>query len=114
MWSVVERTALAEAEVEYADVESDMIWVKFPVTEGPADLAGAFVVIWTTTPWTIPGNRAIAFSSRYAYGLYEVATAENDFGPQPGEKLIFAKRLAEESAAKAKLTFNFVRDIEAR
>ncbi|APO73732.1 isoleucyl-tRNA synthetase [Rhizobium etli 8C-3] len=113
MWSVVERTALAEAEVEYADVESDMIWVKFPVAEGPAALAGAFVVIWTTTPWTIPGNRAIAFSSRYSYGLFEVATAENDFGPQPGEKLIFAKRLAEESAAKAKVTFNFVRDIKA-
>ncbi|OAP48601.1 isoleucine--tRNA ligase [Sinorhizobium americanum] len=113
MWSVVERTALAEAEVEYADVESDMIWVKFPVTEGPDALAGAFVVIWTTTPWTIPGNRAIAYSSRYAYGLYEVATAENDYGPQPGEKMIFAKRLAEESAAKAKVTFNFVRDIEA-
>ncbi|OWK25003.1 hypothetical protein AJ87_15655 [Rhizobium yanglingense] len=113
MWSVVERTALAEAEVEYADVESDMIWVKFPVAEGPAALAGAFVVIWTTTPWTIPGNRAVAFSSRYPYGLYEVATAENDFGPQPGEKLIFARRLAEESAAKAKVTFNFVRDIKA-
>lgn len=113
MWSVVERTALAEAEVEYADVESDMIWVKFPVKEGPEAFAGTFVVIWTTTPWTIPGNRAIAYSSRYAYGLYEVATAENDFGPQPGEKLIFAKRLADESAAKAKLTFNFVRDVEA-
>ncbi|OHV85505.1 isoleucine--tRNA ligase [Ensifer sp. LCM 4579] len=113
MWSVVERTALAEAEVEYADVESDMIWVKFPITEGPDALAGAFVVIWTTTPWTIPGNRAIAYSSRYAYGLYEVATAENDYGPQPGERLIFAKRLAEESAAKAKVTFSFVRDIEA-
>ncbi|WP_457662029.1 isoleucine--tRNA ligase [Sinorhizobium medicae] len=113
MWSVVERTALAEAEVEYADVESDMIWVKFPVTQGPDALAGAFVVIWTTTPWTIPGNRAIAYSSRYAYGLYEVAAAENGYGPQPGEKLIFAKRLAEESAAKAKVTFKFVRDIEA-
>ncbi|GCA48728.1 isoleucine--tRNA ligase [Sinorhizobium sp. KGO-5] len=113
MWSVVERTALAEAEVEYADVESDMIWVKFPVIEGPDALAGAFVVIWTTTPWTIPGNRAIAYSSRYAYGLYEVATAENDYGPQPGEKLIFAKRLADESAAKAKVTFKFVRDVEA-
>ncbi len=130
MWSVVERTALAEAEVEYQDVESDMIWVKFPVVGiGPsnmptseelpeawakmADLKSASVVIWTTTPWTIPGNRAIAYSSRYAYGLYEVATAENDFGPQPGEKLIFAKRLADESAAKAKLTFNLVREVEA-
>ena len=111
MWSVVERTALAEAEVEYADVESDMIWVKFPVVEGPADLKDNFVVIWTTTPWTIPGNRAIAFSSRYPYGLYEVESAQNDFGPQPGEKLIFATRLADEAAAKAKLTFKFVRDV---
>lgn len=112
MWSVVERTALAEAEVEYADVESDMIWVKFPITEGAADLKGNFVVIWTTTPWTIPGNRAIAFSSRYPYGLFEVESAQNDFGPQPGEKLIFATRLADEAAAKAKLTFKLVRDIE--
>jgi len=112
MWSVVERTALAEAEVEYADVESDTIWVKFPVTEGPADLLGNFVVIWTTTPWTIPGNRAIAFSSRYPYGLYEVESAQNDFGPQPGEKLIFATRLADEAAAKAKLVLKFVRDVE--
>jgi isoleucyl-tRNA synthetase len=111
MWSVVERTALAEAEVEYADVESDMIWVKFPIVEGAADLKGNYVVIWTTTPWTIPGNRAIAFSSRYPYGLFEVESAQNDFGPQPGEKLIFATRLADEAAAKAKLTFKFVRDI---
>jgi isoleucyl-tRNA synthetase len=80
MWSVVERTALAEAEVEYQPYESDTIWVKFPVVRGsdPCDadaapapsvssadilsrLEDAFVVIWTTTPWTIPGNRAISF-----------------------------------------------------
>ena len=125
MWSVVERTALAEAEVEYADIESDAIWVKFPVkgfgTLGSSanetnqkmdELRGSSVVIWTTTPWTIPGNRAIAFSSRYGYALYEVATAENDFGPQPGEKLIFAKRLADECAAKAKVTLKLVRDVD--
>ncbi|UHS55745.1 isoleucine--tRNA ligase [Agrobacterium vaccinii] len=132
MWSVVERTALAEAEVEYADVESDMIWVKFPVesVEGAAkaeflsgtkrempvsnalnDLEYASVVIWTTTPWTIPGNRAISFSSRFPYGLFEVETAENDFGPQPGEKLIFATKLADEAAKKAKLTFKLVRPV---
>ncbi|WLS04454.1 isoleucine--tRNA ligase [Shinella oryzae] len=111
MWSVVERTALAEAEVEYADVESDTIWVKFPVTDGPADLKGNFVVIWTTTPWTIPGNRAISFSSRFPYGLYEVESATNDFGPQPGEKLIFATRLADDCAAKAKVTLKFLRDV---
>jgi isoleucyl-tRNA synthetase len=91
MWSVVERTALAEAEVEYQDHESDTVWVKFPVAGDTAELADAFVVIWTTTPWTIPGNRAISYSSKVSYGLYEVAVAENDFGPQPGEKLIFGR-----------------------
>jgi len=136
MWSVVERTALAEAEVEYADVESDMIWVKFPVADAvrPVEvIAGswkpgdqlpslppqplslvqerAFVVIWTTTPWTIPGNRAIAYSPRVAYGLYEVTAAENDFGPQSGEKLIFADALAEDSFAKAKLQYKRLRDV---
>ncbi|MCI9866364.1 isoleucine--tRNA ligase [Rhizobium skierniewicense] len=127
MWSVVERTALAEAEVEYADVESDMIWVKFPVnvkspivgkdgkgrTEAEWQLNNASVVIWTTTPWTIPGNRAISFSSRFPYGLFEVETAENEFGPQPGEKLIFATKLADEAAKKAKLTFKLVRSVTA-
>jgi isoleucyl-tRNA synthetase len=133
MWSVVERTALAEAEVEYQDYESDTIWVKFRVVtpeiavyplEGNAirpvdapvidvDLMDAFVVIWTTTPWTIPGNRAVNYSPRIDYGLYEVTAAENDFGPRPGEKLIFADALAEESAAKAKVTMNRVRSVSA-
>lgn len=114
MWSVVERTALAEAEVVYSDVESDMIWVKFPVaqTQSP-DLLDAFVVIWTTTPWTIPGNRAVSYSSRIDYGLYEIIEAENDFGPQAGEKLILADKKAEESAKKAKLTFKRLRDLKA-
>ncbi len=113
MWSVVERTALAEAEVEYHDVESDTIWVKFPVVEGSAELEGALIVIWTTTPWTIPGNRAISFSSRIQYGLYEVTAAANDFGPQPGEKLVFADKLAAECFAKAKLEFKRVRDVSS-
>ena len=68
MWSVVERTALAEAEVEYQDYESDTIWVKFPVDRRAGRrckrLRGASVVIWTTTPWTIPGNRAVSYSPR--------------------------------------------------
>ncbi|PWL17463.1 isoleucine--tRNA ligase [Falsochrobactrum shanghaiense] len=112
MWSVVERTALAEAEVEYHDVESDMIWVKFPVATA-GELSGSFVVIWTTTPWTIPGNRAVAYSPRIAYGLYEVVAAENEFGPQPGEKLVFADNLAEECGKKAKLEFKRLRDVLA-
>src|SRR6187401_2399664 len=64
MWSVVEKTALAEAEVEYEDYTSDQVWVKFPVNATASALAGSSVVIWTTTPWTIPGNRAISFSSK--------------------------------------------------
>ena len=111
MWSVVERTALAEAEVEYHDYESDTIWVKFPVVNGAGDLADAHVVIWTTTPWTIPGNRAVAYAPRIAYGLYEVTAAENDFGPQAGEELIFADALAEESFAKAKLEYKRLRTV---
>lgn len=120
MWSVVERTALAEAEVEYQDYESDMIWAKFPVAstvsgQAPAeDLRGAGVVIWTTTPWTIPGNRAVCYSPRVDYGLYEVTAADNDFGPRPGEKLIFADALAEESFAKAKLQYRRLRAIPAQ
>jgi isoleucyl-tRNA synthetase len=111
MWSVVERTALAEAEVEYQDYESDTIWVKFPVVEGGAALQKTSVVIWTTTPWTIPGNRAVSYSPRIGYGVYEVAAAENAFGPQPGERLIFADALAEESAARAKVTLKRLQSI---
>lgn len=134
MWSVVERTALAEAEVEYQDYESDTIWAKFPVvslarqviniedgqpaldpklTQTSLDLLDANVVIWTTTPWTIPGNRAVNYSPRINYGLYEVTAAENAFGPQPGEKLIFAEKLADDAAAKAKVTLNRLRNVGA-
>ncbi len=113
MWSVVERTALAEAEVEYLDYESDTVWVKFPVVSGPEALTDSFVVIWTTTPWTLPGNRAICYSNRISYGLYEVIAAENDFGPQPGQKVLFADSLAQECADKAKVELNRLADVSA-
>lgn len=106
MWSVVERTALAEAEVEYQDYESDTIWARFPITEGPEDLKSHSVVIWTTTPWTIPGNRAIAFSQRVSYGLYEVTADEDPDTPRwavKGEKMILADALAADVFDKARL-----------
>jgi isoleucyl-tRNA synthetase len=102
MWSVVEKTALAEAEVEYQDYQSDMIWVKFPVTNSDA-LAGASVVIWTTTPWTIPGNRAISFSSKIGYGLYEVTAAPENNWAKVGDKLILADKLAADVMKSAKV-----------
>ncbi|MGD1016513.1 MAG: isoleucine--tRNA ligase [Roseiarcus sp.] len=70
MWSVVEKTALAEAEVEYEDHVSDTVYVAFPVVSSDSAALqekNTKIVIWTTTPWTIPGNRAIAFSSKYTY-----------------------------------------------
>lgn len=114
MWSVVEQTALAEAEVEFHLYESDMVWAKFLVKASPqvnSDLHNSFVVIWTTTPWTLPANRAVAYSENISYALYEIVNAENEFGPQAGERLILAAALAEETAAKAKVTFKKVRDI---
>jgi len=95
MWSVVEKTALAEAEVEYHDYESDTIWTKFPIAGEDHGLAGASVVIWTTTPWTIPGNRAITFSPRIAYGLYEITAAPDDNWAKVGDKFLLADALAE-------------------
>src|SRR4249920_3307386 len=105
MWSVVEKTALAEAEVEYEDYTSDMVWVKFPVTS-PAHgaLASASVVIWTTTPWTLPGNRAISFSPKVAYGLYKVTDAPADNWAKAGDLLILADALAESVFKQARVT----------
>ena len=125
MWSPVERTALADAEVEYHPHVSPTIWVKFPVVAPgiaeqrlslvgaePRDasddaMTGASIVIWTTTPWTIPGNRAIAYGEAIAYGLYEVESIEADlpFAPwaAPGDRLIVADKLAVDVRAAAKI-----------
>ncbi|MEP9376605.1 isoleucine--tRNA ligase [Aquabacter sp. CN5-332] len=104
MWSVVEKTALAEAEVEYHDHTSDMVWVKFPVQNGDAGLDDASVVIWTTTPWTLPGNRAISFSSKISYGLYEITDAPADNWAKAGDTLILADKLTEEVFKTARVT----------
>ncbi len=119
MWSPVEQTALAEAEVEYHDKKATQIYVKFPVREtvgfllDPKSsnahrqekpdwykrqerLSEASVVIWTTTPWTIPANRAVSFSTKFSYAMYEVTELEeSDFPPwtKKGEKLICAQKL---------------------
>ncbi len=107
MWSPVERTALADAEIEYHDHVSPTVWVKFPVIEGSDAAVGASVVIWTTTPWTIPANRAIAYNSDIAYAVYVVEAMETDlpFAPwaKPGDRLIVAERLAEDVRAAAKI-----------
>jgi isoleucyl-tRNA synthetase len=100
MWSPVEQTALAEAEIEYHDHQSTTIWVRFPFLDAPEGLEGADIVIWTTTPWTIPANRAVCYGEKIAYGLYEVESIRQDldFQPfaKPGDRLVMADALAEE------------------
>ena len=75
MWSPVEKTALAEAEVEYEDIMSTQIDVAFEIVDAPNEpsLVGAFAVIWTTTPWTIPVNQALAYGPEVEYVISEVA-----------------------------------------
>ncbi|WP_019906355.1 isoleucine--tRNA ligase [Methylobacterium sp. 77] len=115
MWSVVEKTALAEAEVEYEDHVSDTIFAAFRLTAGAAaDLAAARIVIWTTTPWTMPGNRAVAYSKRVAYGLYRVTQAAEENWAKVGDSYLLADTLAAGLFASARVeAFERVRDVSA-
>ena len=111
MWSPVEQTALAEAEVEYRDKDSFTIWAAFRVAEEadgaasapPERLKGARVVVWTTTPWTIPSNRAVVFGEKIAYGLYEVTGVPDECWAKVGDRYLLADRMAGEVLSKARL-----------
>lgn len=104
MWSVVEKTALAEAEVEYKEHKSVTIWIRFPVVETNVDLLkDADVVIWTTTPWTMPSNRAIAFGEDIEYGVYEIKALGENAKSEVGAKVAVATSLADDVKANAKV-----------
>ncbi len=112
MWSPVEKTALAEAEIEYHDHQSHTIWVPFSFANAEGDLAEARVVIWTTTPWTIPSNKAVAYGPKISYGLYRVDATEEESWTKAGDLYIFADTLAEDALTKSRATeFTRVRDI---
>ena len=136
MWSPVEKTALAEAEVEYHDRQTDAIWVKFLVTKNslnplswPDDvvdvpnlknkvqeLVDAAVLIFTTTPWTIPQNRAVCFGQGISYGLYEVTSKPEECWANVGERYLLADELASEVMTTARLDetmFKRLRDVNA-
>jgi isoleucyl-tRNA synthetase len=99
MWSAVEKTALAEAEIEYFDRTSTTIYARFPVKSSPmAELDGAQIIIWTTTPWTMPGNRATAYGEEINYGLYHVDAVAEDSLAKVGDRLVFADDLADSIA----------------
>ena len=98
LWSVVEATALADAEVEYANHKSSTIFAKFPIQGKFQNLEDVKIVIWTTTPWTIPCNRALAFNSSFEYSLLEIV--------QEGEKdtIILASKLINEVLQSCNIT----------
>ncbi len=129
MWSPVEETALAEAEVEYHDKESFTVWVKFrvsgyrqqigfreidgdiplvpikqadPIEDWPS-YEDTFVVIWTTTPWTMPSNKAVVYGNGISYGLYEVTEVPEKCWANVGEKYILADKVAESVLKAARL-----------
>ncbi|WP_299943638.1 isoleucine--tRNA ligase [uncultured Ruegeria sp.] len=104
MWSPVEKTALAEAEVEYHDKESFTIWVKFKVVNtGDVTLDNANVVIWTTTPWTMPSNKAVVYGEDISYGLYEVTGRPEECWARIGERYLLADDRAADVFARARL-----------
>ncbi len=114
LWSVVEKTALAEAEIEYHDHVSDTIHVAFPVLKSAGGkLDGSSVVIWTTTPWTIPGNRALAYGPEIAYALVEVETVVEGGKARVGDRFVLAKELVAATAEAGKFTTKVLADVVA-
>ncbi|MEM6577553.1 MAG: isoleucine--tRNA ligase [Pseudomonadota bacterium] len=102
MWSPIEKTALAEAEVEYHDKESFTVWVKFRVLSD-GDLKDANVVIWTTTPWTMPSNKAVVYGADISYGLYEITGTPEECWAKVSDRYILADKLAADVLARARL-----------
>ncbi|MDR0633282.1 MAG: isoleucine--tRNA ligase [Holosporales bacterium] len=117
IWSVVEQTALAEAEVEYQDHTSDAVYVMFPIKSSNIEtLIGGYAVIWTTTPWTLPANRAICFHEDATYCLILVEKVDVAHGESSsailGKKLLIAKDLCEDFCKKARIVnFTVVKDM---
>ncbi len=115
MWSPVEKTALAEAEVEYQDHTSVQIDVAFKVVSTKcAALEDAYVVIWTTTPWTIPANRAISYGESISYGVYEIAAVGEGSPAKVGLKIALADALKDAVMDRTGITeLNRVADVPA-
>ena len=112
MWSTVEKTALAEAEIEYADHTSTTIWVRFPVIS-PGVFHDACVVIWTTTPWTMPGNRGLAYGAEIEYALLRVDGVSETSLSRIGERVIVALKLLPNYLDDAGITLHHVLGVHA-
>ena len=92
LWSTVEKTALADAEVEYMDHISDTIYTSFPIKKtSNKSLEGCEIIIWTTTPWTIPANKALAYNKDISYQIIKI----EDDGDFKNKKIVIAHDLLE-------------------
>ncbi|WP_440924173.1 isoleucine--tRNA ligase [Candidatus Pelagibacter sp.] len=112
LWSTVEKTALADAEVEYQDHRSDTIYASFPVkSSNIKELNDSEIVIWTTTPWTIPANKALAYNESLDYLLIEV----NDDGDFKNKKIVIADALINTVAKDTKIqSFKKLKNFKGR
>ena len=112
LWSTVEKTALADAEVEYLDHTSDTIYVSFPVKQSKLkELNGSEAIIWTTTPWTIPANKALAYNSGLSYLIIKI----NDEGNFKNRKIVLAKDLLETLVKECKIkNFNIEKEFSGK
>ena len=98
MWSPVEKTALAEAEIEYHDHVSTTIFARFPIKKAPIEILDDYeIIIWTTTPWTMPGNRAVAYGKDIDYTLLEITSVSENSLAKIGDKIVVATQLLEEA-----------------
>ncbi|MEO0943479.1 MAG: isoleucine--tRNA ligase [Pseudomonadota bacterium] len=123
MWSPIEQTALAEAEVEYHDKDSFTVWVKFRVlgapnlaTEGNPVLetlgkGNLYVVIWTTTPWTLPSNKAVVYRNDISYGVYEITGRPQECWANIGDRYVLADNRAADVLSRARLDETMYRRI---
>lgn len=105
-WSYANKTALAEAEIVYKNIESDSIYVLFSFKKGQKDkdLEGANLLIWTTTPWTLPANLAVACSPKITYGLYKAGSM----------KIVVAEKLADKLFKDLKLSYKLIKKYQGK
>ncbi len=113
LWSTVEKTALADAEVEYKDHTSNTVYVGFKVkTSKISLLKDAEVIIWTTTPWTIPANKALAYNKNLDYSIIEINPVPENFA---NKKIVIASKLLDQVSKDCEITtFKLIEKIKGK
>lgn len=111
MWSPVEQTVLAEAEVEYYPKKSPSAWVGYKAATGP--LEGSWLLAWTTTPWTLTASVGLAYSADVSYGLYKVERQTDTSWATPGDLFVLATSRVDDVEKALRVAFSFVKDVSS-